>query len=370
MDKSKILQTGLTSGMAATAGLHKSKPKRPDPEQDGRNTLPQSSCPDARSRAKFATAKDPFIEASNLCIGAWSWGDKSTWHWKDDEMPALKDALKYLLDSGINFIDTAEAYGDGRSEEIVGDMIADRPRDSVIIQTKWLGLPLAPSNLLHPVDAPVKALKGSLSRMKLDYVDIYLVHGHIHAQSIPNVAKGLAECVHQGLARAVGVANYAFNDFVHMRKELAKHGVPLATNQCEYNVLRRYPELEGHVAAYREMDVIFQSYSSLAQGRLTGKYNAEHPLPSTYRFSNYDMESVEPTIQVLEEIARKKGKSIAAVALNYNLSKDALPVVGVRNPEQAKQAVEALGWRLDREEVEAIDKHSFVGKTTMLWQQG
>ncbi|KAI1141197.1 NADP-dependent oxidoreductase domain-containing protein [Hypoxylon sp. FL0543] len=367
MDK---LQTCLSSGMAATAGLHKAKPKRPDPAQDGKNILPPSFRPDARSRVKLATAKELAVEVSNLCIGAWSWGDKATWHWKDEDLPAVREAFKLLFDQGVNFIDTAEAYGNGRSEEIVGQLVAEVPRESVVVQTKWRGMPLAPNNLLHPVDAPVKALKASLARLKLDYVDVYLVHGHIHAQSIPKVAKGLAECVRQGLSRAVGVANYDLADFVAMRKELARHDVPLATSQCEYNALRRRPELQGHVGAYRAMDVVFQAYSSLAQGRLTGKYTARNPPPATRRFSNYDMESVEPTVRVLEGIARNRGKSVAAVALNYNISKGALPLVGIRNVEQAKQAIEALGWRLDREEVEMIDKHSMEGKTSALWQQG
>ncbi|KAI0385159.1 NADP-dependent oxidoreductase domain-containing protein [Hypomontagnella monticulosa] len=366
----KLLQTGLSAGMSATSGFHSRRPSHPDPSQDGKNILPPSFCPDAHSRVKIPTAKEPTVEVSHLCIGAWSWGDTATWHWHDSEMPALQAAFKYLIESGINFIDTAEAYGDGKSEEILGDLIAGFPRDAVVIQTKWLGFPLAPSNILHPVEAPVRALKGSLARMKLDYVDIYLVHGHIHAQSIANVAKGLAMCVQQGLARAVGVANYDLDTFLKMRRELARYDVPLATNQCEYNVLRRHPEVAGHIAAYREMDVAFQSYSSLAQGRLTGKYTPANPPPATYRFSNYDMERVEPAIRALEDVARKRGKSVAAVALNYNLSKGALPVVGIRNEEQARQAVEALGWRLEKEDVEMIDKQSFEGKTTMLWQQG
>ncbi|KAI1401615.1 NADP-dependent oxidoreductase domain-containing protein [Hypoxylon fuscum] len=366
MDK---IQSGLTAAMAATAGLHKSKPKRPDPQQDGKNTLPLSFCPDAKSRVKIATAKAPEIEASHLAIGAWSWGEKGTWQWKNEEMTSLKEAIKLLLDHGINFIDTAEVYGGGKSEEIVGELIADLPRESVVVQTKWHVLPLTANNLLHSADAPVRALRGSLERMKLGYVDVYLVHGHIHLQSIPTVAKALAECVRQGMARAVGVANYDFEDFVKMRKELARYDVPLAANQCEYNVLRRYPEVQGHISAYREMDVVFQSYSSLAQGRLTGKYSKQNPPPATRRFSNYDMASVEPALRTLEDVAKNRGKSVAAVALNYNLSKGALPVVGIRNPAQAKQAVEALGWRLDTKEVEMIDRHSFEGKATMFWQQ-
>ncbi|KAI6089088.1 NADP-dependent oxidoreductase domain-containing protein [Hypoxylon rubiginosum] len=364
------IQTGLASGMAAAAGFPKSKPKRPDPQQDGKNTIPLSICPDARSRIKIATSKAPEIEASHLCIGTWSWGDRGTWHWKDDELPAVREAFQVLFDAGINFIDTAQVYGGGKSEEIVGELIADLPRDSVVVQTKWHVSPLSSNNLLHPVDAPVRALKDSLKRLKLDYVDVYLVHGPIHPQGIASVAEGMAECVRQGLTRAVGVANYDLDDFMEMRKELARHDIPLAVNQCEYNVLRRYPEMSGQMAAYREMDVVFQSYSSLAQGRLTGKYGVQNPAPATRRFSNYDAADVQPALDVLGAVAMAKGKSVAAVALNYNISKGALPVVGIRSAEQARQALGALGWRLAGRDVETIDRRSFEGGKSMFWQQG
>jgi aryl-alcohol dehydrogenase-like predicted oxidoreductase len=82
------------------------------------------------------------------------------------------------------------------------------------------------------------------------------------------------------------------------------------------------------------------------------------------------MKEIEPTLDVLRRIAQKRGKPVAAVALNYNISKGALPLVGIRNPEMAKHAVEALGWRLDVEEVKQLDAYSSEGKTTKLWQQG
>jgi len=366
----KILQTGLTVGMSATAGIHHSKPEHPDPKYDGKNILPPSFCPDARARVSIPTKKGPPIQMSYLCVGAWPWGDSGTWHWKPEELPAVIEAWQQLYAAGINFIDTAEAYGNGKSEEIVGELVAGLPRESVVIQSKWLGLPVAPTNLIHSADAPLKALKGSLKRLQLDYLDIFLVHGHIHRQSIPTVAKGLAKCVDLGLTRTVGVANYALDDFMEMRKELAKYDITLAINQCEYSVLRRCPEIDGDMVAYREMEVVFQSYSSLAQGRLTGKYTKDHPPPSTHRFSNYDMADVEPTLRVLEQIAQRRERSVAAVALNYNLSKGALPLVGIRNVIQARQALEALGWRLEQEEVASIDRCSFLGKRTKLWQQG
>ncbi|KAI1304802.1 NADP-dependent oxidoreductase domain-containing protein [Xylaria venustula] len=366
----KILQTGLSAGMSATSGFHSSKPSRPDPKYDGKHLLPQSFCPDARARYSVPTKSGKPIQMSYICIGAWSWGDSATWHWKPEELPAVKEAWKHLYEQGINFIDTAEAYGHGKSEEIVGELVQGLPRDSFVVQTKWFGLPVAPTNILHSSDSPLKSLQAIVKRMKLEYVDILLVHGPIHRQNISTVAEGLAKCVDQGLARTVGVANYSLEDFKQMRQELAKYDIPLAINQCEFNILRRLPELEGDMTAYKEMDVQFQSYSSLAQGRLTGKYNAEHPPPSTYRFSNYDMEDIQPTLAVLEKIGAKRGKKPAAVALNYNLSKGALPLVGIRNPAQGEQALQALGWRLTEDEVKMIDRNSFVGKRTKLWQQG
>ncbi|KAJ9143070.1 Aldo/keto reductase [Pleurostoma richardsiae] len=366
----KVLQTGLSAGMSTTAGFHSNKPIRPSREHDGKNVLPSSFVPDARSRVTFPTAKEPAVQASHISIGAWPWGDKATWHWSEDELPAVRAAWKELYGAGINFIDTAQVYGDGESERLVGELVAGLPRDSYVVQTKFFASPAGVGNYLHPSDEPVRALRDSLARLKLDYVDVYLVHGPTHPQSVETVAKGMAKCVEEGLARAVGVANYDNDDVLKMRDELAKYDVPLATNQVEFSVLRRYPEIHGEIAACRDNGMVFQGYSSLAQGKLSGKYTAENPPPKTYRFSQYPMEEIEPALEVLEKIAEKRGKSAAAVALNYTLSKGSLPVVGIRNVEQAKQAIEALGWRLDQAEIEEIDKVSIEGTTTVLWQQG
>ena len=226
------------------------------------------------------------------------------------------------------------------------------------------------TNVLSPTHAPAKMLRASLDRMRLDSVDVYLVHGHIHASLIAQVAKGLAECVEEGMTRAVGVANYDEGDMIKMADELAKYDIPLATNQCEYSVLRRHPETHGLLKACRDRGIVFQSYSSLAQGRLTGKYGVGNEPPDSYHFSSHPMKEMEPLLEVLKEIAQRVGVSVAAVELNYNVSKGVVPVVGVSKPEQVKQNAEAFGWRLTDEDVRKIDKVSFEGKATSLWQQG
>lgn len=161
--------------------------------------------------------------------GAWSWGDKATWHWSDDELPALKQAWKAAYDAGASWIDTAQAYGSGESERITGDLVKDLPRDSYQIQTKWWVLPDNLTNFLHPDQAPVKSLRQSLDNLRLNYVDCYLVHGHIHPHSIKSVVKGLAECVDSGMTKTVGAANYDTDDVIEKADKLAKYNIPLAT---------------------------------------------------------------------------------------------------------------------------------------------
>ncbi|KAJ0350445.1 hypothetical protein COL154_013275 [Colletotrichum chrysophilum] len=328
----QALQTALSTGLSSVSGFHSNKPKGVDPELAGKNVLPQSFCPTAKDRLSFPAVNGP-VRASYLSIGGWPWGDKPTWHYDESEWIEIQEAWQILYDAGINFIDTTEAYGNGENE---------------VFST-----PMKAENFIHPIDAPVTSLKASLERLRLDFVDIYLVHGPIHPQSFSNVAEGMAN-----------------EDVFKIRDELKKHNVPLATNQCEFSVLRRYLEITGGIRKCQASDIVFQSYSSLGQGRLSGKYTPENPPPKEYRFSSYDMKDIEPTIATLREIAEKRGKSPASVALNYNIGKGAVPVVGIRRAEQAREAIEALGWRLSEEEVIAIDKVSVEGQTTSLWQQG
>jgi aryl-alcohol dehydrogenase-like predicted oxidoreductase len=365
----KALQAGLAVGMSATSGYHSSKPNWAPPETAGSNVLPPSYCPTTRDRVQFPTAQKP-VSASHICIGAWPWGDKATWNYDPSELPKIRDAWAVLFEAGINFIDTAQAYGTGESERIVGELIKGLPRESVVIQTKYFSTPLKAANFIHPKEAPIKSLRGSLERMGLEYVDIYLVHGPIHPQNFAHIAEGMAQCVEQGLARCIGVANYDVEDVQKINDELAKFNIPLATNQCEFSVIRRYPELTGNIQKCQESGMIFQSYSSLAQGRLTGKYTRDNPPPKTHRFSSYKIEDLEPVLETLRTVGARRGKSIASVALNYNISKGVLPLVGIRNVDQAYAAIEALGWRLTVNEIQEIDKVSIVGDKTVLWQHG
>lgn len=372
----KILQAGLTSGMSAVSGFHSSKPEPLPEDYDGlQHVIPDSVVPQLDTRYTLRGKDGKDVQVPVICWGAWSWGDQSTFHWSDEELPALREAWKRCLEKGLTFVDTAQVYGSGRSEEILGDLINNHSpgvdRSSIIVQTKWLpNVSDKGTNILHPVEAPVIQLRNTLKRMNLQYVDCYLVHGPVHISSIKQVAKGMAQCVEEGLTKTVGVANYSVEDMLKMKEALAEYNVPLATNQCEYSILRRLPEVEGMLEACKKNGIVFQSYSSLAQGRLSGKYTKDNPPPKEYRFSSYDMEHIEPALEVQRRLAQKYNVSVAAVALNWNICKGAIPVVGIRKESQALDDIQALGWRLTREEIAELDKHGFKGNTTKLWQQG
>ncbi|RHZ60100.1 aldo/keto reductase [Aspergillus thermomutatus] len=366
-----VLQTGLASGMSATEGLmHSPHPKPVDPKTSEEcHVLPSDIIPDSQARIALR-GKVHDVLVPYMCIGAWSWGDKATWKYNEEvDLPKIRDAWKKLRQVGLTFVDTSIAYGDGESERICGQLFKDMRREQFIIQTKWMSWP-DPTNVFLQSHGPVNKLRSSLQNLNLEYVDVYVVHGPTHLSSISTIAKGLADCVNLGLARAVGVANYDKGEMIKMANELDKHGIPLAVNQCEYSVIRRHPEVHGLIRECRDRNIVFQGYASLAEGRLTDKYSRFNEPPRTYRFSSYPMHMLEPTLNVLRRIAEERRVPVAAVALNFSINKGVLPVVGIRSGDQAEQDMQALGWRLTVDEMRRIEAVSIEGDTTVFWQHG
>ncbi|OJJ44540.1 hypothetical protein ASPZODRAFT_134622 [Penicilliopsis zonata CBS 506.65] len=363
-------QTGLATGMSATEGVHSPHPKPVDPAlNQAAYILPEETPVEATSRVTLKGAKED-VQVPYMCIGAWSWGDKATFKYdREKDLPRLQAAWKKLQEAGLTFVDTAQEYGDGESEKICGSLFKGMPRDSFVIQTKWAAFPDL-TNVLLQAQGPVKKLRQSLENLALDHVDVYLVHGPIHINYIETVAQGLAECVHLGLAKTVGVANYSKEEMVKMADALAQHNVPLAVNQCEYSILRRHPEIYGLIHECRQRGIVFQGYASLANGRLSGKYSRFNEPQRTYRFSSYPMHMLDPTLNVLKRIAEERQVPMAAVALNFNINKGVIPVVGVRSPEQTEQNIQALGWKLSQDEIRRIENVSLEGNTTVMWQHG
>jgi aryl-alcohol dehydrogenase-like predicted oxidoreductase len=294
---------------------------------------------------------------SPLGIGTWQWGDKMIWEYgKGGYSDAdLEESFQVSLDAGINFFDTAEVYGQGRSETLLGQALRSVPVGSVVVATKFMPLPwrLPRSSLKH-------ALERSLERLGLEKVDLYQVHFPLPPMSIEYWAEGLAEVVEAGLTRAVGVSNHNPGQMSRAFDQLSKHGIHLASNQVRYSLLDRGPEKSGLLRVCQALGVTLIAYSPLAQGMLTGKYGPSHP-PSGQRKLIYRgvLADLPELTGALREIGQAHGdKTPAQVALNWLICKGTVPIPGAKNAHQASENAGALGWELSEAEVAQLDELS------------
>ena len=295
------------------------------------------------------------IRISPLGIGTWSWGDSFYWGYgKGYDDSDIETAFQASVEAGINFYDTAEIYGQHRSERLLGKFAAASGQ-TLAIATKYAPFPwrLRRSNLLA-------ALKQSLQRLGVAQVALYQIHWPM-VPVLPEVwMEGMAEAVATGLTRAVGVSNYSAAWMRRCYATLARHGVPLASNQVRYSLLERAPERNGVFQACRDTGATLIAYSPLAMGVLTGKYTPENP-PAGIRGRTYNrsyLGRVQPLIALLREIGDAHGKTTAQVSLNWTICKGAVPIPGAKNARQARENIGALGWRLDDGEVAALDAAS------------
>ena len=301
------------------------------------------------------------IRISPLGLGTWQWGDKMMWNYgKTHTDTDIHEVFHVSLEAGINFFDTAEVYGKGRSERLLGAYLHETGGPPLVaplvVATKFMPYPWKLRKR-----ALRAALAASLERLGLERVDLYQIHWPFPPISIETWAGELADAVEAGLTRAVGVSNYSPAQMSRAHAVLSRRGIPLASNQVEYNLLNRRPERNGLAKLCQELGVALIAYSPLARGLLTGKYTVETPPPGLRGrlTSRARLSAMQPLVQLMREIGQAHGgKSAAQVALNWVMSKGAVPIPGAKNVRQARENTAAMGWRLTGAEVAALDAES------------
>ena len=297
------------------------------------------------------------LSISPIGIGTWAWGDKLFWQYgkggfSDADLRAAFDAS---LEAGINWFDTAELYGSGRSEKLLGEFVRAAGQQ-VLVATKFFPYPWRLSR-----GALRRALRGSLKRLGLEKTDLYQIHWPFPPRSIETWVNELANAAQAGLVRAAGVSNYNLDQTRRARELLEARGLPLASNQVPYSLIDRKIETNGLLAYCREFNITVIAYSPLGQGVLTGKYTPDNPPPGVRgrRYNPDYLRRVQPLIGLLKEIGQAHGgKTPAQVALNWAICKGTVPIPGAKNARQARDNAGALGWRLTGEQVAALDKAS------------
>jgi aryl-alcohol dehydrogenase-like predicted oxidoreductase len=288
-----------------------------------------------------------------LGVGTWAWGDRATWGFdRGYGLAEVEGAFQASVEAGVALFDTAEVYGSGKSERILGDLVR-RWGKPLIVATKF-----APYRL--GAAAVRRALEGSLARLGLQQVDLYQVHWPPIVGRIDTWMEALAAAVQEGKVRAVGVSNFGADQMRRAQDALAPHAVPLASNQVEYSLLHRAPETNGVLRACRELGISLIAYSPLAMGLLSGKYDAgADRLPR--RFGRYlrawPPATIAGVVRLLEAIGQKHGRTPAQVALRWLLQQPGVVAIpGAKDATQAGENAGALGWELAPEEMAALDQ--------------
>lgn len=292
-----------------------------------------------------------------LGIGTWAWGDSLFWNYgKDYGADEVRQAFHAAVAAGVTFFDTAEIYGFGESEKLLGQFIKETDQP-IQVATKYLPMPWRFNG-----QAVKDAIAASLDRLQLPSVALYQAHWPFNfLMSEKTLMNALADAVEQGQIQAVGVSNYSAHQMREAHRLLAERGIPLAVNQVQYSLLHRHIEQSGVLEAARELNMTILAYSPLSQGLLTGKYKPEHGASPTGarqidpRFTKSGLERIAPVIKLLEEIGGRYDRTPAQVALNWLMAQgNVIPIPGAKNARQAQQNAGALGWSMTADEIAAI----------------
>ena len=293
------------------------------------------------------------VNVGAIALGAMAFAG---WYAGGDDEAGVR-AIHRALDEGITLIDTAEAYGRGKSEGLVGRAVRDR-RDQAVVATKASrGSPA----YLH------EAIDRSLAHLGLDHVDLYYLHRVDAEVPIEDSVGAMAEMVRAGKVRAIGLSEAGPGT---IRRAHAIH--PIAALQTEYSLLQREPERDLFPVT-RSLGITFVAYSPLHRGLLTGKIRTAADLPpgdwrgSVPRFQGENLAANVARLKSLEEMAARKGVAVASVALAWILrqGRDLVPLVGMGRPENVDRNLEALDVLVDAEDC-ALDDAFPIGSAAGL----
>jgi aryl-alcohol dehydrogenase-like predicted oxidoreductase len=306
---------------------------------------------------------------SELCLGTMTFGGgEGIWEQIGNLQQSDVDRLiGRSLDAGINFIDTADVYSDGRSESITGQALKNlkTPRENVVVATKVFGETGSKSvnsrglSRFHIMDG----VKASLTRLQLDHIDLYQVHGFDVATPIEETLRALDDLVRHGDVRYVGVSNWAAWQIM---KAL---GISERLGMARFESLQAYYTIAGRDLE-RELIPLLQSesvgllvWSPLAGGLLSGKYGRDVKAETGSRRTAFDfppvnIERAYDCIDSMREIAKKKDVSVAQIALAWLLHQKAVTsvIIGAKRFEQLEDNIAATSIKLQDDELAALDK--------------
>jgi aryl-alcohol dehydrogenase-like predicted oxidoreductase len=296
------------------------------------------------------------LEVSEISLGSWlTFGGGVS-------NAQAEACVTKAFEVGINFIDTANVYSSGGAEEFLGDVLAERPRDSYVLATK-LYFPMNGDRGLSR-EQVFKQIDASLARLHTDYVDLYQCHRYDRETPLEETMEALTEVVRQGKARYLGFSEWTA-DQIRAALALVPRVEKFVSSQPQYSLLYRIPEREV-IPLCKENGISQIVWSPLAQGTLTGKYKpGEEPASGTraasqqmgWAMDRFRDDDVLRAVQSLVPIAEGLGITVAQLALAWVLREEnvASAIVGASRPSQVEENAAASGIELGEATLQAID---------------
>lgn len=321
---------------------------------------------------EYRRLADSDLEVSVITFGAWAAGG---WMWgKTDRRDAI-EAIKASYDQGVTSIDTAPIYGQGTSEEIVGEAIKGIPRDKVQILTKF-GLRWDSTQGAFYFDSQdnsgnditihkysgkesiIKECENSLKRLGTDYIDLYQIHWPDETTPIAESFEAVAKLIEQGKVRYAGVCNYRAEQMSEAEKS-----VKLVSNQIPFSMVNRKVEKETVPYCIKNGKSIL-AYSPLERGLLTGKIKPNHQFQEgdhrtgNKYFTNESILKTNAFLDRIKPIADQKSATLAQLVLRWTIERPGITVAlaGARNAEQSVQNAQAINIKLTKEEMGFINQ--------------
>jgi len=307
------------------------------------------------------------LRVSPLGLGCWQFSRGQGFagkYWTVISDEEIQKIVLASLEGGINWFDTAEAYGGGESERALARALSGLTRSpgDVIIATKWRPMFRTSKSILQTIGTRLKNLDGFP-------IDLYQIHNPFSFSSIRAQMDAMARLAKDKKIRSIGVSNFSAKQMRKAQEELSRHGLELASNQVRYNLLHRKIETNGVLDTAKELGISLIAYSPLAQGILSGRFHDDPNLvqrPAGYRkymsaFKPKGLEKTRPVIRALKELAGKYQATPSQVALNWLINFQGEVVVaipGATKVAQAKENVGALRFQLTKDEMDDLGKIS------------
>jgi aryl-alcohol dehydrogenase-like predicted oxidoreductase len=307
------------------------------------------------------------IEITPIGLGCWQFGAGAFSLYKKPQQDEINKIVQKAIEGGINWFDTAEAYGKGESERCLSKALshAGRKVEDTLIATKWF--PISPYCFLPRTAGNIA--KNVISRQEClsPYkIDLLQIHRPFSPSSVEAQMDVMAGMVKAGKIRTIGISQFSEVQMRRAASALARHGLPLAANQVRISLITRDPEKNGVLKAAKELGVTLIAWSPLESGFLTGKFHdnpeliKKMPFLRKRMFGRY-VEKSRPLIQALREIAKSYNCSASEVALSWLVNfygNTVVAIPGATKIEHINQNVGALKLKLTAQETSRLDELS------------